>query len=128
MTIGPGSVGHFTVEIVNSPAVLMQLEQREYKDEMLYMIVPSSAGPGALTWHERRVKQTPIDMEPLRFYFDFATWRQFKQLVAQVPDARRRAGLQRLVGRTVPLRALGHAVCYFLDGILFPGLTLPMNR
>ncbi len=58
----------------------------------------------------------------MRFYFDFATWRQFRELVAQVPDAKRRAGLQRLVGRTIPLRALGHAVCYFLDGILFPGL------
>src|SRR5574338_409441 len=32
----------------------------------------------------------------MRFYFDFATWRQ--------------------------LRAAGHAICFFLDGILFPGL------
>jgi hypothetical protein len=33
-------------DFANPAAVLMQLEQREYKNEMLYMIVPSSAGPG----------------------------------------------------------------------------------
>ena len=58
----------------------------------------------------------------LRFYFDFATWRKFRQLVAGVPDERRRRSLQRLLGLTIPLRAAGHAVCYFLDGLLFPGL------
>ena len=58
----------------------------------------------------------------MRFYFDFATWHKFRELVARVPDEKRRVSLQRLIGRTIPLRAAGHAVCYFLDGILFPGL------
>jgi hypothetical protein len=58
----------------------------------------------------------------LRFYFDFATWRKLKALVAGIPDGKRRRSLQRLMGRTVPLRAAGHAICYFLDGILFPGI------
>lgn len=56
------------------------------------------------------------------FYFDFATWRRFRRLVAGLPDARRRRSLQRLLGLTLPLRAAGHALCYFLDVILFPGL------
>lgn len=58
----------------------------------------------------------------LLFHFDIRTWRKIRQLVATVPDARRRRSLQRLLRLTLPLRAAGHAVCYFLDGILFPGL------
>lgn len=58
----------------------------------------------------------------LRFHFDFATWRRLRRLVAEVPDAARRRSLQRLVAVTVPLRAVGHAVCFLLDGLLFPRL------
>jgi len=58
----------------------------------------------------------------MRFYFDFATWRQLRQLVAGIPDPTRRRGLQRLLGMTIPLRAAGHAICFFLDGILLPRL------
>lgn len=58
----------------------------------------------------------------MRFYFDFATWRKLRQLVAGIPDQTRRRGLQRLLGLTIPLRAAGHATCFFLDDIVFPGL------
>jgi len=56
------------------------------------------------------------------FYFDFAIWRKLRQLVAGIPDEKRRRGLRRLLLLTIPLRAAGHGLCYFLDGILFPGL------
>ena len=58
----------------------------------------------------------------LLFHFDFATWRKFLRLIARVPDTAQRHRLQRLVGLTIPLRALGHATCFFLDGLLFPRL------
>lgn len=56
------------------------------------------------------------------YYFEFATWRRFLRLVARVPDPKGRRSLQRLLRLTIPLRAAGHAICFFLDGILFPGL------
>lgn len=56
------------------------------------------------------------------FYFDFATWLELVRLVSGVPNERQRRGLKRLLLLTIPLRALVHSVCFFLDGILFPGL------
>lgn len=58
----------------------------------------------------------------MRFYFDFAAWRRLRELVARVPDPERRRRLQRTVGRTIPLRTALHAICFFLDAILFPRL------
>jgi len=58
----------------------------------------------------------------LLFYFDFSIWRQFLKLISGMPDGEQRRGLRRLMRVTIPLRAAGHAICYFLDGILFPGL------
>jgi hypothetical protein len=34
-------------DYANPATILLQLEQREYKDEMLYVIVPASVGPGS---------------------------------------------------------------------------------
>lgn len=58
----------------------------------------------------------------LRYYFDFRTWRQLRQLVARVPDVQRRRGLQRLLRITIPVRTAFHAICWWLDGLLFPEL------
>jgi len=55
------------------------------------------------------------------FYFDFATYFRLLRLAMQEAPASRRRLLVRLLLR-VPLVALFHAVCFFLDGILFPGL------
>ena len=55
------------------------------------------------------------------FYFDFATYSRLLRLALQEAPASRRRLLVRLLVR-VPLVALFHAVCFFLDGILFPGL------
>ena len=56
------------------------------------------------------------------FHFDFAAWLVLVRLGAAVPNERQRRGLRRLLLLTIPLRALAHSVCFFLDGILFPGL------
>ena len=56
------------------------------------------------------------------FYFDFGIYRQMLRLAREEdnPAARRRLFLVLLV--LVPLVASLNAVCFFLDGILFPGL------
>lgn len=56
------------------------------------------------------------------FYFDFRTWLSMIRLVSKEPASRKRNGLLRLLLLRVPLRALFHSVCFFLDGILFPKL------
>lgn len=56
------------------------------------------------------------------YYFDFTTWFKLIRLASAVPSERQRRGLSRLLLLTIPLRALVHSVCFFLDGILFPGL------
>lgn len=56
------------------------------------------------------------------YYFDFLIWFKLLRLVAKEPDKRRRRGLFRLLLLRVPARAALTAVCFFLDGILFPGL------
>ena len=56
------------------------------------------------------------------YYFDFATWLKLIRLVSGTPNPRQRRGLQRLLLLAIPLRALVHSVCFFLDGLLFPGL------
>jgi hypothetical protein len=55
------------------------------------------------------------------FYFDFETWRRMVGLALRERGRRRRKLLVRLLV-TVPLVAGFHAVCFFLDGLLFPGL------
>jgi hypothetical protein len=57
----------------------------------------------------------------MRFYFDFATWGKMVRLALRERGRRRRKLLVRLLV-TVPAVAAFHAVCFFLDGILFPGL------
>jgi hypothetical protein len=57
----------------------------------------------------------------MRFYFDFATWRTMMRLAFRETGRRRRKLLLRLLV-TVPAIAAFHAVCFFLDGVLFPGL------
>ena len=56
------------------------------------------------------------------FYFDFGIYRQMLRLAREEdnPAARRRLFLVLLV--LVPVVASVNAVCFFLDGILFPGL------
>jgi len=56
------------------------------------------------------------------YYFDFRTWFTLIRLAAREPNPRQRRGLMKLLLLIVPLRALAHAVFFFLDGILFPGL------
>ena len=58
----------------------------------------------------------------MRMYFDFATWRRMVELAWREPHptTRRKLLLRLLV--TVPLVASFHAICFFLDEILFPGL------
>jgi hypothetical protein len=55
------------------------------------------------------------------FYFDFATYFRLLRLAFGEAPANRRQLLFRLLVR-VPLVALFHTICFFLDGILFPGL------
>jgi hypothetical protein len=56
------------------------------------------------------------------YYFDFRTWLTLIRLAAREPNLKQRRGLMKLLLLIVPLRALAHAVFFFLDGILFPGL------
>ena len=58
----------------------------------------------------------------MRFYFDFATWRRMVRLAAREPLARTRRKLLVRLLIVVPLVASVHAVCFFLDALLFPGL------
>jgi hypothetical protein len=56
------------------------------------------------------------------FHFDFAMWTRMLRLAWRDPHP---AGRRRMLTRLlvfVPLVASFHAVCFFLDGILFPGL------
>lgn len=56
------------------------------------------------------------------FHFDFAMWARMLRVAWREPNPRgRRRMLVRLLVY-VPLVASFHAVCFFLDGILFPGL------
>jgi hypothetical protein len=64
------------------------------------------------------VKDT-IDM---LYYFDFTIWFKLIRLAAREANPRQRRGLLRLLLWHIPLRASITAVCFFLDGILFPGL------
>ncbi len=56
------------------------------------------------------------------YYFDFRIWLKLIRLAAREANPRQRRGLLRLLLWHVPLRASITAVCFFLDGILFPGL------
>lgn len=56
------------------------------------------------------------------YYFDFLTWFKLLRLASREPNPRQRRGLMKLLLITVPLRATVHAVCFFLDPILFPRL------
>jgi len=55
------------------------------------------------------------------FYFDFGTYFRLLRLALHEAPANRRPLLFRLLVR-VPLVAIFHAICFFLDGILFPAL------
>lgn len=56
------------------------------------------------------------------FYFDFITWYKLVRLVSQEKEARKRRSAYRYLLLSIPLRACGHALCFFFDGILFPSL------
>jgi len=58
------------------------------------------------------------------FYFDFTIWLKLIRLVAGEPKPHRRRTQYRHLLLTVPLRAVMHAIFFFLDGLLFPGLWL----
>ncbi|MCX7162291.1 MAG: sulfotransferase [Rhodocyclales bacterium] len=58
------------------------------------------------------------------FYFDFTIWLKLIRLVAGEPKPHRRRTQYRHLLLTVPLRAVLHAIFFFLDGLLFPGLWL----
>lgn len=56
------------------------------------------------------------------YYFDFTVWFKLLRLVGKEKNERQRRGLYKLLLLHLPLRASVTAVCFFLDGILFPGL------
>ena len=56
------------------------------------------------------------------YYFDFTVWFKLLRLVGKEKNERQRHGLYKLLLLHIPLRASVTAVCFFLDGILFPGL------
>lgn len=56
------------------------------------------------------------------YYFEFSTWLKLLRLVSATASERQRSGLRRLLLLKIPLRAFVHSVCFFLDGLLFPGL------
>jgi hypothetical protein len=58
----------------------------------------------------------------MRMYFDFSTWWRMIGLAWREPHQRTRRKLLVRLLVTVPLVASFHAVCFFLDGLLFPGL------
>lgn len=58
------------------------------------------------------------------FYFEFKTWLTMLRLISRESNIKRRRKLFKLVGLKVPLRALFHSLCFFLDMILFPRLWL----
>ena len=58
----------------------------------------------------------------MRFYFDFATWRRMIGLAWREPHRRTRRKLLVRLLVTVPLVATFHALCFFLDWLLVPGL------
>ena len=58
----------------------------------------------------------------LFYYFDFKVWFKLLRLIAKEPNQRQRRGLYKLLLLHIPLRATVTAVCFFLDGIVFPGL------
>lgn len=58
----------------------------------------------------------------MRFHFDFRQWARMVRLAWRDPHP---AGRRRMLVRLlvfVPLVASFHALCFFLDGVLFPGL------
>jgi omega-hydroxy-beta-dihydromenaquinone-9 sulfotransferase len=61
------------------------------------------------------------------FYFDFGTWTKMLRLAAQERGALRRRLLFRLLAIVPPVAAF-HALCFFLDGLLFPGLRRVLVR
>lgn len=62
------------------------------------------------------------------YYFDFTTWFTLIRLVAREPNPQQRRGLYRLLLLHIPARAVATAVCFLLDGILFPGLWFTKIR
>ena len=58
----------------------------------------------------------------MRFHFDFATWLRLLRLSWRDPHPAGRGRMLAHLLLTVPLVASFHALCFFLDGLLFPGL------
>jgi hypothetical protein len=56
------------------------------------------------------------------FYFDFSTWLRMLRLAWREQNPRNRRALFVTLLLTVPVVSSLHAVCFFLDGILFPSL------
>jgi hypothetical protein len=56
------------------------------------------------------------------FHFDFQTWLRMLRLAWREQNPRNRRALFFTLLVTVPLVSSFHAVCFFLDGILFPSL------
>jgi hypothetical protein len=56
------------------------------------------------------------------FHFDFANWRKMIGLAWNEPNPRARRYYLAVLLLAVPVVASFHAVCFFLDGLLFPGL------
>ena len=61
-------------------------------------------------------------MAAVLFYFDFAIYRQMLRLAREEDNPRGRRRLYFVLLVLVPVVASVNAVCFFLDGILFPGL------
>lgn len=64
----------------------------------------------------------------MRFYFDFGTWARMVRLAAREANRRTRRHMLRVLLLWVPLVSSFHALCFFLDGLLFPALrTTPIR-
>ena len=57
----------------------------------------------------------------MRFHFDFANYFKMLGLAWREPSRRARLYYLAVLCLAVPLVSSFHAVCFFLDGILFPG-------
>ena len=56
------------------------------------------------------------------FHFDFGNWLRMIRLAWGEPDARTRRTYLAVLLLSVPIVSTFHALCFLLDGILFPGL------
>ena len=55
------------------------------------------------------------------FHFDFGNWRRMVRLAWNEPNRAARRYYLAVLLLAVPVVSSFHAICFFLDGLLFPG-------